>query len=87
MLRIKEILKEKGVSGKSLADQLGITENSLSLIVNEKRQPRYETLIDIAKKLDVDIKDLFNSTKASETIELFSKKEDGSFERFGTLVK
>ena len=87
MLRIKEILREKGISGKELSNDLGITENSFSLIINEKRQPRYETLKQIADRLDVDIRDLFEPTKRKEAIELYSRKEDGSFERFGTLIK
>ncbi|WP_319589655.1 helix-turn-helix transcriptional regulator [uncultured Draconibacterium sp.] len=63
MLRIKDLLKEKGISGKEMASRLDITENAFSLIINGKRQPRFELLQLIAEKLDVDIRELFIPTK------------------------
>lgn len=63
ILRLDEILKNKKVSGKELAEKLGVTENAISLIRKEKRQPRFELLQQIAYVLDVDVKDLFHSTK------------------------
>ncbi len=63
ILRIKELLKDKGITGKTLAENIGITENALSMIINGKRQPRFELLYDIASYLDVDIRDLFKRTK------------------------
>lgn len=67
MLRLKEVFKEKGVTGKELAEKLGITENALSLIANGKRQPRFELLKDIARVLNVDIRELFEPTKEDTT--------------------
>ncbi len=67
-LRIKELLNEKGITGKELAKQLEITENAVSLIVNNKRQPRFELLQKIAQILDIDIKDLFVSSKGKDTL-------------------
>ncbi len=67
-LRLKELLKAKGITGKDLAEQLEITENAVSLIVNNKRQPRFELLQKIADILDIDIKDLFISSKGKETV-------------------
>lgn len=88
MLRIKEIIKEKGLTGKEVAEKLEITENSFSLIANEKRQPRYETLAQIADTLGVDIRDLFQPTKPeNQGIDLYQKNERGEFERFGTLIQ
>jgi len=66
ILRLKEILKQKGISGKSLAETVGITETSLSRIINGDQQPRFELLLQIAKALDVDIRDLFIPTKENE---------------------
>ncbi len=63
ILRLDEILKKKKVSGKELADKLGVTENAISLIRKEKRQPRFELLQQIAYVLDVDVRELFQSTK------------------------
>lgn len=76
MLKIKEILKEKGITGKDLAKELNITENAFSLIVNGKRQPRFELLADIAKILDVDIRDLFVPTKETDGVPIYIKEGD-----------
>lgn len=86
ILRIKELLKEKGISGKQLAQELGVTENSISLILNNKRQPRFETLADIAKVLDVDIRELFLSTKETQTETIYVERE-GKYVAIGKLLK
>jgi transcriptional regulator with XRE-family HTH domain len=70
LLTIKSIIRDKKLSGKEIAQNIGITENAFSLIVNGKRQPRYELLIKIAKALDVDIKELFISTKEKTAKEI-----------------
>lgn len=61
--RIKVALAEKNKSGKWLAEQLGKTDNTVSRWVQNKTQPSLEQLYDIARTLDVDVKDLLNSTK------------------------
>ncbi|MBE7653526.1 helix-turn-helix transcriptional regulator [Tenacibaculum finnmarkense] len=63
ILRLKDLLKEKGITGKELARKVDKTENAISMILNNKRQPRFELLLKIADVLNVDIKELFVSTK------------------------
>ena len=63
ILRLKEILKEKGITGKELALMVNVTEASVSNLVKGDSFPRKQLLIDIASALDVDLKDLFISTK------------------------
>jgi len=58
-LRIKELLKEKGITSKELASEFGITENGLSLVINGKRQPRFELLEKLATRLNVNFWQLF----------------------------
>ncbi|CAA0173511.1 helix-turn-helix domain-containing protein [Tenacibaculum maritimum] len=65
VLRLKELLKEKGITGKELADKIGISVTGMSNIVKGQSLPRQEVLLQIAKTLDVDIKDLFHSTKTT----------------------
>jgi len=77
ILRLKDILKEKNVTGKELSSQVNITENALSMIINGKRQPRFELLIEIAKYLDVDVRELFVPTKEEEKEILYIQTEDG----------
>lgn len=76
ILRLKEILKEKGTTGKDLAAQVGVTENALSMIINGKRQPRFELLINISKALDVDIRELFEPTKPIDSTPIYIKVGD-----------
>lgn len=75
ILRLKEILSDKGVTGKELADKIGVTPASISNIVQGNSFPKPETLIAIASALDVDVKDLFVSTKEGEALEPIYMKQ------------
>ncbi|AJW63099.1 helix-turn-helix protein [Elizabethkingia miricola] len=61
--RLKIILAEKSKTNKWLAEQLGKSEVTISRWVTNEIQPSMETLLEIAKLLDIDIKELLNSTK------------------------
>jgi putative transcriptional regulator len=63
MNRIKEILADKGIKQKWLADQLGKSYNMVNGYVQNRQQPRLEVLYQIAKILKVDVKDLIVSSK------------------------
>ena len=58
MNRIKEVLDEKGIKQTWLAEQLGKSYNMVNAYVQNRQQPRIEVLYDIAKILDVNVKDL-----------------------------
>ncbi|MCD6366298.1 MAG: helix-turn-helix transcriptional regulator [Bacteroidales bacterium] len=58
MNRIKEVLEEKGIKQKWLAEQLGKSYNMVNGYVQNRQQPRLEVLYKIAKILDVNVKDL-----------------------------
>lgn len=58
-LRIKEVLKEKGLTAVWLASEIGIAQPSMSNIVNDKTKPSLETLDRIAFALNVSITELF----------------------------
>lgn len=62
-LRIKDIIKEKGLTIKELAAKIGITREALTNIVNEKANPAFDTLINLAAALDVQMSELFAPTK------------------------
>lgn len=86
ILRLKELLKEKEITGKELAEKIGISETGMSNIVKGQSLPRQEVLLQIAELLDVDIRDLFKSTKETETDTLYIKK-DGEFVAVGKLKR
>ncbi|MCT2407158.1 helix-turn-helix domain-containing protein [Chryseobacterium antibioticum] len=61
--RLKAVLAEKQRTGKWLAAQLDKSETTISRWCRNEIQPSMETLLIIAKLLDIDIKELLNSTK------------------------
>ena len=58
-LRIKEILKEKGMQVTELATLIEITPQNLSKLINEKTKPSIDTYERIAVALGVPFTDLF----------------------------
>ena len=61
--RIKVVLVEKKKTGKWLAEQIGKDPATVSKWCANSSQPDLPTLTKIANILDVDIKQLLNSTK------------------------
>ncbi len=61
MNRIKEVLDEKGIKQVWLAEKLGKSYNMVNSYVQNRRQPSLEVLYQIAKLLNVDVKDLIIS--------------------------
>ena len=58
MNRIKEVLEEKGIKQKWLAEQLGKSYNMVNSYAQNRRQPSIEDLYKIAEILNVNPKDL-----------------------------
>ncbi len=83
MLRIKEILKEKGSSQVELAFKLGLSTIGLNKMINGN--PTVETLLKIASALDVDVKDLFISTKEAEALEPIYMKQGDNLVQVGNI--
>lgn len=63
MNRLKVVLAETKRTNRWLAEQLGKDEATVSKWCTNTSQPSIETLTRIASVLDVDIKQLLNSTK------------------------
>ena len=60
--RLKVVLAERKRTGKWLSEQLGKDPATVSKWCTNSSQPGLETLIHIAKCLEVDVKNLLNST-------------------------
>ena len=60
--RLKVVLAEKKKTNKWLAEQLGKDPATVSKWCTNASQPSIETLLEIARVLQVDIKDLLQST-------------------------
>lgn len=61
--RIKVVLVEHKRTNKWLAEQLGKDPATISKFVTNRVQPNLETLVQIAKCLNVDISELLYKTK------------------------
>lgn len=61
--RIKVVLAEKGKTNRWLAEQIGKNEATVSRWCSNKAQPGLETLLEIARVLEVDVKELLNQTR------------------------
>ena len=57
--RLKVVLAEKKRTNKWLAEQLGKDPATISKWCSNTLQPNVETLVEIAKHLNVDIQELF----------------------------
>ena len=62
--RLKVVLAEKKRTNKWLAEQLEKDPATVSKWCTNTAQPGLETLLDIAKVLEVDVKELLNSSKS-----------------------
>ncbi len=66
-MRVKELLKERGMAAKELAAKLGMTETGLSIAISDKGNPPLQRLQQIATALEVPIVDLFD-TPGGDTV-------------------
>ena len=64
MNRIKDVLEQKGIKQKWLAEQLGKSYNMVNSYAQNRRQPSLEDLYKIAGILDVEVKELLIERKA-----------------------
>ena len=63
MNRIKEVLKDKGISQTWLAKQMGKSYNTINEYSRNVRQPSLEDLYIIAEILNVEVKELLIERK------------------------
>ena len=70
-IRIKKILKSKGIKVSTLAERAGVTQSSMSNIINGKVNTTLLTLGKIAEILGVEIWELFTERT---TVEVFQER-------------
>lgn len=63
-LRVKEILKERGQTQKELAARMGKSPQYIANVLNSEQGVSVNVLIDMAKALDVEFRDLFAATRS-----------------------
>ena len=73
-LDMMRAIKERGFMAKDIADKLGITTVAMSLRTNAKN-PRLDTMVQIAEIIGCDVTDLFYSEEEEEENGLFTNQE------------
>ena len=61
--RIKAVLAEKQLTSKWLAKELGKAENTVPRWCSNKVQPSLGNLVEVAKILDIEVRNLITPTK------------------------
>ncbi len=70
-MRIKEILQQKGLTQKELAETLGMTPTGLSLAISEDGNPPLKRLRQIAEALNVSLSELFSDASNHKDLVAF----------------
>jgi len=61
--RIKEWIVKRDITGKELAEHLGVSESQVTNWVRGRSYPRFETLWKMAKFLGVKLDDLYDEVE------------------------
>lgn len=80
-LRVKEIIKEKGLTMQEVSDRIGIVRDTLTRQINGN--PTVETLQKIADALEVTVPELFTSQSSSDFTALIDY--NGELKRFNSV--
>lgn len=65
ILRLKEIMNQKGMSRDDISKLVNTSATTISNISSEKNLPTIQLLLKIAEALDVDVRELFVPTRGS----------------------
>lgn len=65
--RIRELLKEQGLTMGDLAERIGVAQASLSRMLGDSGNPTYDMLVKMVNALGIEMQDLFNQDKTHIT--------------------
>jgi transcriptional regulator with XRE-family HTH domain len=65
ILRLKELMAERGMSREELSNKAGVSMTTISNISTEKNFPTFQLLLQLAEALDVDVREMLVPTKRS----------------------
>lgn len=75
MKKLRELRKGHGLSMKELGNILGLSESTISLYENGKREPDIATLIKIADYFQISVDDLIGRTNSLNKSDILDKEE------------
>ncbi len=71
--RIKELIKQRGISQEKIAELVGIEPTALSNIVTGRNYPLMTTLEKILQVLDANFSDVFNFEHQNDAKDLYNE--------------
>lgn len=77
-LKVKDLIKQKGMTMQQFADMLGVTRDTLTRNINGN--PTLETLERIANALEVDITELFTKKTSRSEVSGYVKVKGALYE-------
>ena len=87
ILRLKELMSQRGMSREDLASKVGVSMTTISNINSEKNLPTIHLLLQIAEALDVDVREMFVPTKGSIVVQSDINKATILLDEALTLLK
>ena len=69
--RIKSIRKKKNITQAELGRRMGISQQTIAQYEKAVEQPKYETVVKLARALDVSLAELTSDTSFSSAIQFF----------------
>lgn len=96
MKNLRKVRKESGMTMKDLAQRIGVSESAISQYENGKRQPGYETLIELSKIFDVSTDYLLGIEEGDELsfsdadlelIKIYKAAKQSDKEHINALIK
>lgn len=87
ILRLKELMTQKGISREELAKKVGVSMTTISNINSEKNLPTIHLLLQIAEVLNVDIREMFVPTRENIITESEVKEAKALLEKSLMILK
>jgi transcriptional regulator with XRE-family HTH domain len=69
ILRLKELMAERGMSREELSNKAGVSMTTISNISTEKNFPTFQLLLQLAEALDVDVREMLVPTKGNLVVQ------------------
>jgi len=76
--KIREIRERKGITLKSVADKVGLSESLISQIERNKVSPSIDTLFAVSEALEIDIDYLFKDYRHKRKVQIIRKGEQST---------
>jgi transcriptional regulator with XRE-family HTH domain len=77
--RIKELMQQKGLNGRKLAELTGTTQPNMSALLSGKCSPNLNSLEKVASALEVELYELFAPSVPKPSVTAFVKTDKGVF--------